>query len=242
MTAAYDALNLLVAGEWLSPAGRETRAVVNPATGETIGRLPLASDADLDRALAGAGEAFPAWRKVSAVERGRILRRAADLIRERVKPGAGNRDRLTRPLGSLLLFAHWILSGLDARFGWTPIPLEVQLAGATAYAVSLVFMFWTLRVNRFYSSVVRVQTDRGHHLIDTGPYRFVRHPGYAATLFGVFAGGLALGSWLALLPLVACAALFVRRVLIEEEMLRAELPGYAEYAQRVRSRLIAGLF
>jgi protein-S-isoprenylcysteine O-methyltransferase Ste14 len=165
-----------------------------------------------------------------------------DLIRERTKPGPGNRDRLTQPLGTLLLFAHWLLAGLDARFNWTPIPLEAQIAGAVGYAVSLVFMFWTLRVNRFYSSVVRVQTDRGHHLIDTGPYRFVRHPGYAATLFGVFAGWLALGSWLALVPLVACAALFVRRVLIEEEMLRAELPGYAEYAERVRSRLVAGVF
>jgi protein-S-isoprenylcysteine O-methyltransferase Ste14 len=165
-----------------------------------------------------------------------------DLIRERTKPGPGNRDRLTRPVGAVLLFAHWILAGADARFEWSRIPLEVQLAGAAGYAVSMVFMFWTMRVNRFYSSVVRVQTDRGHRLVDTGPYRFVRHPGYAATLFGVFAGGLALGSWLALLPLLACAALFVRRVLIEEEMLRNELPGYAEYAQRVRSRLIAGVF
>jgi protein-S-isoprenylcysteine O-methyltransferase Ste14 len=164
------------------------------------------------------------------------------LIRERVKPGAGNRDRLTRPLGTVLLLAHWILAGLDARFEWSRIPFDVQLAGAVGYAVSMVFMFWTTRVNRFYSCVVRVQTDRGHHVIDTGPYRFVRHPGYAATLFGVFAGGLALGSWLALLPLVACATIFVRRMLIEEEMLRAELPGYAEYAERVRSRLIAGVF
>lgn len=165
-----------------------------------------------------------------------------DLMRERTRPGPGERDRLTRPLGTVLLLAHWILAGLDARFGWTPIPLEVQSAGAVGYAVAMALVLWTVRVNRFYSSAVRVQTDRGQKVVDTGPYRFVRHPGYAATLFGVFAGGLALGSWLALLPLVGCAALFVRRVIIEEELLRTELPGYAEYAQRVRSRLIAGVF
>jgi protein-S-isoprenylcysteine O-methyltransferase Ste14 len=165
-----------------------------------------------------------------------------DLFRERTKPGPGNRDRLTRPVGAVLLFAHWILAGLDARFEWSRIPLEVQIAGAIGYAVAMAFMFWVMGVNRFYSSVVRVQTDRGHQLVDTGPYRFVRHPGYAATLFGVFAGGLALGSWLALVPLLVLGVLFVRRLLIEEEMLRRELPGYAEYAERVRSRLVVGVF
>lgn len=115
MTAAYDALNLLVAGEWLSPAGRETRAVVNPATGETIGRLPLASDADLDRALAGAGEAFPAWRKVSAVERGRILRRAADLIRGQIDHIA---LQLTLEEGKPLADSRFEVSAAAEIFEW----------------------------------------------------------------------------------------------------------------------------
>ena len=165
-----------------------------------------------------------------------------DLIRERTAPGPGERDRVTRPAATVLLLAHWILAGLDARFDWSRIPPEVQIAGAIGYAVAMVFMFWTMRTNRFYSPAVRVQTERGHRVVDAGPYRFVRHPGYAATLVGVFAGGLALGSWIALLPLVACAALFIRRILIEEDLLRRELPGYAEYAKRVRSRLIAGVF
>ncbi len=165
-----------------------------------------------------------------------------DLMRERVAPGPGERDRLTRPLGTALLFAHWVLAGLDARFDWTPVPWEVQIAGAVGYAVALVFLFWVMRTNRFYSSAVRVQTDRGHEVVDAGPYRFVRHPGYAATLAGAFLGGLALGSWVAFLPLLACGALFVRRTLIEDAMLRRDLPGYAEYAERVRSRLIAGVF
>src|SRR5262245_51607638 len=164
------------------------------------------------------------------------------LVRERIAPGPGNRDRLTRPVGTVLLLAHWVLAGLDARFGWSPIAWEVQLAGVVGYAAAMAFLFWTVRTNPFYSSVVRVQSDRGHRVVEAGPYRFVRHPGYAATMFGVFAGGLALGSWVALVPLSVLGILFVRRTLLEDDMLQHELPGYADYALRVRSRLIAGVF
>src|SRR5262245_10236081 len=108
--------------------------------------------------------------------------------------------------------------------------MGVQIAGAVGYAVAMAVMFWVVRTNPFYSSVVRVQTDRGHHVVETGPYRLVRHPGYAATLFGAFAGGLALGSWVALVPLFVLGVLFLRRLLLEDDMLRRELPGYAEYA------------
>ncbi|MCI0703462.1 MAG: isoprenylcysteine carboxylmethyltransferase family protein [Planctomycetia bacterium] len=164
------------------------------------------------------------------------------MVRERTAPGPGNRDRLTRPIGTVLLFAHWILAGLDARFGWSPIPGEVQFAGVIGYAGALVFVFWAMQSNPFYSSVVRVQSDRGHHVVEAGPYRFVRHPGYTATMLAVFAAGLALGSWIALIPLSVLGVLFVRRTLLEDDMLQRELPGYAEYALRVRSRLVAGVF
>jgi protein-S-isoprenylcysteine O-methyltransferase Ste14 len=165
------------------------------------------------------------------------------LVSERVDPGPGNRDRLTRPLGSAMLLAHWVLAGLDVgRFHWSLVPWEVQLVGLVGYAVAMVFLFWAVYANPFYSSVVRVQTDRGQHAVASGPYRFVRHPGYAATLFGVFAGGLALGSWLAVLPLVVFGGFFLRRVMLEDRMLLAELPGYAEYAARVRYRLVRGVF
>jgi len=165
------------------------------------------------------------------------------LVRERVKPGPGNRDKLTRPVSIAMLFAHWILAGLDAgRFHWSPVPLGWQFLGAAGYGLAMVFLFWVMRTNPFYSSVVRVQTDRGHHPVVSGPYRLVRHPGYAATLFGVLAGGLALGSWLALIPLLVLGAAFVRRTLLEDRLLREELAGYAEYAQRVRYLLLARVF
>jgi protein-S-isoprenylcysteine O-methyltransferase Ste14 len=165
------------------------------------------------------------------------------LVRERVAPGPGNRDRLTRPVAVLMLLAHWVLAGLDAgRFHWSPVPADVRLVGLVGYALAMVVLFWAARANPFYSSVVRVQADRGHHTVAGGPYHFVRHPGYAATLFGVAAGGLALGSWLAMIPLAVVGILFVRRTLLEDRLLRAELPGYAEYARRVRYRLVAGVF
>ncbi len=101
---------------------------------------------------------------------------------------------------------------------------------------------WALRANRFYSSAVRIQADRGQHPVDTGPYRFVRHPGYAATTTATVAAGLALGSWLAIVPALGFVALFVRRTVFEDRLLVAELPGYAAYAGRVRGRLVPGVF
>lgn len=167
----------------------------------------------------------------------------AGLMQERQTPGAGNQDRLTRGLGGLLLMAHWVLAGLDiGRFHWSSVSSSVQIAGVVGYGLALSVNFWALQANRFYSSVVRIQSDRGQVVIDGGPYRFVRHPGYSATLCAMFAGGIALGSWLAMLTVLGFAALFLRRTLIEDRLLLAELPGYREYALRVRHRLVPGVF
>jgi protein-S-isoprenylcysteine O-methyltransferase Ste14 len=90
--------------------------------------------------------------------------------------------------------------------------------------------------------VVRLQADRGQRPVMAGPYRFVRHPGYTGTLLGLVCGGLALGSWAAMLPVVGGVALFVRRTVVEDRMLRHGLAGYADYARRVPYRLVAGVF
>lgn len=165
------------------------------------------------------------------------------LIRERAAPGPGNQDRLSRPLAAILLPVHWILTGLDiGRFQRSLIPEALQIVGLVGYALCLAILLWAMRENAFYSSVVRIQSDRGHHPITTGPYRWVRHPGYTATMAGGLFGGMALGSWLGLLPIALFWPLFVRRTLVEDRMLQRDLPGYAEYAQRVRYRLIVGIF
>jgi protein-S-isoprenylcysteine O-methyltransferase Ste14 len=165
------------------------------------------------------------------------------LLRERFSPGPGNRDRSTQPLSGLALIAHFVLVGLDlGRFHWSLVPFGIQIAGLIGYAASLVFLLWSMRENPFYSSVVRVQSDRGHRAITTGPYRWVRHPGYFASLISSIAGGLAFGSWVAMLPVTIFVAVFIRRTVLEDRLLLAELEGYADYAQRVRYRLVPGLF
>jgi protein-S-isoprenylcysteine O-methyltransferase Ste14 len=167
----------------------------------------------------------------------------ATLLNERQAPASGNVDRLTRPLGVALVLFHWVIAGLDVgRLHWSVLPWQVQAAGVGGFVAALAVNFWALRVNRFYSSVVRIQPDRGHHPIVDGPYRFVRHPGYAATLIAMFSGGIALGSWLAMIPMLGFAALFIRRTLLEDRMLQQELAGYAEYAQTVKYRLVPGIF
>jgi protein-S-isoprenylcysteine O-methyltransferase Ste14 len=165
------------------------------------------------------------------------------LHRERRAPGPGNQDRLTRLVGGPLLLAHWVVAGLDlGRLHLSPVALELRVAGIIVYAACMVVLLWAMNVNRFYSSVVRVQTDRGHEPITRGPYRWVRHPGYAASIIAALAGAIGIGSWLGAVPLVIFSVVFVRRLLIEDRMLRRELPGYEDYARKVRHRLVPGVF
>lgn len=165
------------------------------------------------------------------------------MLRERLAPGRGNQDRLTRVLGAGMLVGHWVLAGLDVgRYQWSLVPWQIQAAGVLGYAGALSVLFWAVQANPFYSSVVRVQIERAHHTVEAGPYRFVRHPGYAATLFAMLSGGVALGSWLAMLPILVFFGLFVRRTLLEDRLLLQKLDGYAAYAQRVRYRIVVGVF
>lgn len=165
------------------------------------------------------------------------------LIRERQTPGPGNKDKITQPISLFLILSHWILAGLDVgRFEWSLMPLGLQVAGLIGYTLSMAVLLWAMRVNPFYSSVVRIQEERGHHPIMKGPYRFVRHPGYTASMVGAFCGGLALGSWVAMVPILLFIGLFIRRTILEDRMLQRYLAGYAEYAAKVRYRLIRGVF
>jgi protein-S-isoprenylcysteine O-methyltransferase Ste14 len=163
------------------------------------------------------------------------------LLRERLRPGQGSQDRVTQPVSLVVMVSQWVIAGLDARYGWSQLPLAVVLAGAIGYAAALAFVFWAMLSNPFYSSVVRVQTDRGQTPISSGPYGMVRHPGYSASMLAALFGGLAFGSGLAMIPIAIFIALFLRRTMLEDGYLRANLQGYAEYSQRVRYRLIPGV-
>jgi protein-S-isoprenylcysteine O-methyltransferase Ste14 len=170
--------------------------------------------------------------------------RSPGLIEERLHPGPGERDRLTAPVVVLSMLTHWVIAGLDVgRFHWSgDMPLVVQYAGFVGYAIGLGLAMWATLVNRFFSSAVRIQADRGHYVITTGPYQYVRHPGYSGGLLFLLCSGLALGSWWSILPVLFAVADLIYRTRLEDQMLQRELPGYADYAEKVQHRLVPGLW
>ena len=130
----------------------------------------------------------------------------------------------------------------DGRFHWFYLPWWGCVLGYVLLTVGMVGVTWAESVNKFFEPSVRIQTDRGHRVIDGGPYAFVRHPGYASG-FSVFIGmPLCLGSLWALIPAVLLCLLLVVRTIWEDQTLRKELVGYEEYAKRVRFRLIPGVW
>jgi protein-S-isoprenylcysteine O-methyltransferase Ste14 len=166
------------------------------------------------------------------------------LAAERAMPGPGGQDYGMEPVYGLLWVAQHLVAGWDVgRFHWSDrVPAPVQAAGLLAVAVALTGLVWAMTVNRFFSSVIRIQTDRGHHVIMSGPYRWVRHPGYGAAFVLMVGTGLGLGSWIAGAIGVLFVPLLVRRTLKEDRVLREQLDGYAAYAERVRYRIIPGVW
>jgi protein-S-isoprenylcysteine O-methyltransferase Ste14 len=153
-------------------------------------------------------------------------------------------DKVLAPLMALSVsFPLVIVAGLDHRFGWSPaFPLWLIVPGFILIALGYAFAAWALAENRFFSSVVRIQVDRGHVVCDTGPYRFVRHPGYAGNLLALPGIVLALSSMWTLIPAAVALIIAVIRTALEDRTLQEELPGYRDYAQRVRYRLIPGIY
>jgi len=153
-------------------------------------------------------------------------------------------DKVLSPLMAVSIsFPLVIVAGLDHRFGWSPMfPAWLNIAGFILIASGYSFAGWALAENRFFSSMVRIQTDRGHTVCDSGPYRFVRHPGYAGNIPPLPGIVLALGSVWAIIPVMAALIIVVIRTMLEDKTLHDELPGYSDYARRVRYRLIPGIF
>jgi protein-S-isoprenylcysteine O-methyltransferase Ste14 len=166
-----------------------------------------------------------------------------DLVRERMRPG-GRRPSPGYWLASLLFFADLAVAGLDrGRLHWSDsVPAWLRAAALLLFLLGWVPVIWAMRVNRFFSSAVRIQSERGHHVISDGPYRFVRHPGYTAGLVIFLASGVALGSWLAAAICWMSVPILLWRTIKEDRMLHAGLSGYAEYAARVKWRLLPGVW
>jgi protein-S-isoprenylcysteine O-methyltransferase Ste14 len=136
-----------------------------------------------------------------------------------------------------------LVAGLDVRFGWTRDLMTVwHLAGAVLLAVGLGLASWAMIANAYFSTAVRIQSDRGHTVCSTGPYRFVRHPGYVGFILQALGVPILLGSLWALIPGIAATLLMTIRTSLEDRMLQAELPGYPDYVQRVHYRLVPGVW
>lgn len=153
-------------------------------------------------------------------------------------------DKVLAPLMAVSVgFPVVIVAGLDHRYNWSPeFPIWLIVIGFILVSLGYAFAAWALAENRFFSSVVRIQTDRGHVVCDSGPYRFVRHPGYAGNVLALFGIVLALGSVWTLMPAAVASIITLIRTALEDQTLQEELPGYRDYARRVRYRLIPGIY
>jgi protein-S-isoprenylcysteine O-methyltransferase Ste14 len=153
-------------------------------------------------------------------------------------------DKVLAPLMALSIsFPLVIVAGLDHRFGWSPVfPLWLIVLGIFLTALGYAISAWAFIENRFFSSVVRIQTDRGHAVCDSGPYRIVRHPGYAGNILPLLGIVLALSSLWTIIPAVVALVIAVIRTALEDQTLQEELPGYRDYARRVHYRLIPGIY
>jgi len=173
----------------------------------------------------------------------RLARRDPALLEERMKmraqPGQPLWDRILLRTIIILWFAWLVLTALDAgRFHWSKVPVWIQWLGGAAIPFAFWIFDWTFKENTFSAPVVRIQKERGHKVISTGPYAIVRHPLYAGALLLMPATALLLGSWYGLLASIILGACLNVRTIMEEKTLMHELEGYPEYARRVRYRLI----
>lgn len=174
-----------------------------------------------------------------------VARKHPDVINERGKiaRNAKSWDKVLMTIYTVMLFVLFGVAGFDAgRYGWSTMPLVVQVVGYGGFLLASAVTYWAMAVNPFLSTIVRIQDDRGQYAVTTGPYRYVRHPMYAM-MFLMWPGiALELGSWWALIPAAVIVIVFVIRTALEDKTLQAGLPGYAEYAQHTHYRLVPGIW
>lgn len=175
-----------------------------------------------------------------------ILRRtnpdifAVRLKRQRVREKF---DKVVLPLAVPAALAIPVVAGLDAvRYEWTFLPLWAICPGVVVHVAGDAFVLWAMIVNPYVEKEVRIQTERGHRVITTGPYAIVRHPMYVSFILIVASIPLVLGSWWTFLPAGVVGLALIIRTTFEDRMLREELPGYEDYTLKTRYRLIPGIW
>lgn len=174
-----------------------------------------------------------------------LIPRSPELLAERAKRQKGVKSWDTVLLGiiGLSTMAKYILAGLDIRFGWTTqMPLSLQVAAFAIAGLGYALGTWAMAANVFFSTIVRIQEDRGHAVATGGPYQYVRHPGYTGVVVFELVTPILLGSMWALIPGGLNALLTIVRTALEDRTLHEELDGYRNYAGRVRYRLLPGVW
>jgi protein-S-isoprenylcysteine O-methyltransferase Ste14 len=170
-----------------------------------------------------------------------VFRTSPDLLQERKTAAKHAKawDKVLVPLMSGLPFVGVVLAGLGKRLAWAmPFPTWSAWPAFVLMTLGSALTYWGMRCNRFFSSHVRIQTDRGHHVIRSGPYTRIRHPGYAGAILFTLGTPVLLNSTAALVVAIVTTLITVLRTILEDRTLRRELPGYADYAQAVRYRLV----
>jgi len=175
-----------------------------------------------------------------------LFRKKPGVLKERMDPGPGVKgwDRIFWFIYILLSLVFFIFAMLDGgHYQWSPqMPLAVYVAAYAVLIGSSALFVWAMYVNPFFSTRVRIQSERGHHVITEGPYRFVRHPGYLSAFFMFVSFALALGSVWSLVIVAPILVSVVIRTHLEDKTLHGELPGYADYAKKVKYRLFPGVW
>jgi protein-S-isoprenylcysteine O-methyltransferase Ste14 len=174
-----------------------------------------------------------------------LLRTNPETVAERGRPKEmKDWDKIVSGLWGFAQFlAVPLIAGLDSRFGWTrEVGANWHIAGAVIFAVGLAIFGWAMISNAYFSTAVRIQSDRGQTVCRSGPYRFVRHPGYTGANLQSLGAPILLGSWWGLVPGVVAVILMIIRTAIEDRTLQNELPNYQDYARHVRYRLAPGIW
>lgn len=174
-----------------------------------------------------------------------IFRLYPDLAAERLYPPKGAKmwDLAINSGIRTLQLARYIVAGLDQRYGWTGgFPGGIQITALAISFLGYAVIPWATANNKFFSQIVRIQSDRGHAVAGGGPYRIMRHPSYLGMIAFELAVPIMLASWGALLISLGNVFLIILRTALEDRTLQAELPGYADYAQQVRYRLLPGVW
>jgi len=174
-----------------------------------------------------------------------MIRRNPEMVAERaeVKEGTKDWDRVLTSLGALLWLLILLVTGLDKRFSWSSdFSLYIQLLAFIFVVLGYSFASWAMLSNPFFAGTVRIQEERGHSVATTGPYRYVRHPGYSGWSLANLATPIALGSLVGLVPAVLFLLNLIIRTAKEDQTLQDELDGYKEYTEQVRYRLLPGVW